>query len=131
MPIRTNPQTRESRLFKGINGYIKRSLPVIIRSFLTYKPLRFFVTIGVILLVIGLIPGIRFLIFYFSGNGEGHIQSLLLATISILAGFQTITLGLLADIIAANRKLIEDIQYRVRKIECSQLPDQQHEKINL
>jgi len=131
VPIRTNPQTRESRLFKGINGYIKRSLPVIIRSFVTYKPLRFFVIIGVILLVIGIIPGIRFLIFYFSGKGEGHVQSLLLATISILAGFQTITLGLLADIIAANRKLIEDIQYRVRKIECSQLPDQQQEKINL
>jgi len=82
-------------------------------------------------LIIGLIPGIRFLVFYFSGKGEGHVQSLLLATISILAGFQTITLGLLADIIAANRKLIEDIQYRVRKIECSGLPDQQQKKINL
>ena len=119
VPIRTNPQTRESRLFKGINGYIKRSLPVIIRSFVTYKPLRFFVSLGAFLFLIGLFTGIRFLVFYFSGNGEGHVQSLLLATISILAGFQTITLGLLADIIAANRKLIEDVQYRVRKIECN------------
>ncbi len=116
VPIRTNPKTRESRLFKGIGNYLQRSFPVIVRSFMFYQPLKFFSIIGTIFLLAGIILGIRFLFYYISGTGSGHIQSLILTTILTLIGIQTISLGLIADIIATNRKLIEDIQYRIRKI---------------
>lgn len=117
VPIRTNPKTRESRLFKGIGNYLKRSLPVIFRSFMMYRPLKFFLTLGTVFLIPSIIIGIRYLVYYLQGQGSGHIQSLILASILSFAGFQTIILGLISDIIAANRKLIEDIQYRIRFLE--------------
>ena len=117
VPIRTNRDTRESRLFGTMWGYIKRSAATIIRSFLMYKPLKFFGTIGIIIFTLGFVLGLRFLIYYINGTGTGHIQSLILASILILMGVQTFIVGLQADIIAANRKLLEDIQYRVRKID--------------
>ena len=83
-----------------------------------YKPLKFFMTIGFVLLLIGAILGIRFLILMAMGEGDGHVQSLILTAIMVMMGFQTITIGLLGDTISANRKLIEDVQYRVRKMEC-------------
>jgi Glycosyltransferases involved in cell wall biogenesis len=116
--IRTNPELRESRLFNSMLSYVKKSMLTIIRAFLMYKPLKFFVTIASILLVIGIGIGIRFLVFYFQGLGDGHIQSLILASMMIIIGVMTGIVGLQADIIAANRKLLEDIQYRVKKIEC-------------
>ncbi|KUG03008.1 glycosyltransferase [hydrocarbon metagenome] len=115
VPIRTNPEMRKSRLFSSMWAYIKKSSLVIIRSFMMYKPLRFFGTLGIISIGIGLILGIRFLVYYFNGAGEGHIQSLILTAILVLLGVQSIIAGLQADIIAANRKILEDIQYRVRK----------------
>ncbi len=118
VPIRTNPETRPSRLFSSMWRYMKRSATVITRSFVMYKPLAFFMTIGCILMLFGAILGIRFLIYMGMGDGSGHIQSLILTAILIMMGFQTITIGLLGDTIAANRKLLEDVQYRVRKIEC-------------
>ncbi|WP_303836308.1 glycosyltransferase family 2 protein [Ruminococcus flavefaciens] len=118
VPIRTNPETRPSRLFSSMWRYMKRSSTVITRSFVMYKPLKFFMTIGFILLLIGSVLGIRFLILMAMGDGSGHIQSLILTAILIMMGFQTITIGLLGDTISANRKLLEDVQYRVRKMEC-------------
>jgi len=118
VPIRTNPETRKSRLFKSMWAYIKRSASVIIRSFMMYKPLKFFGTLGLIIFSIGTALGVRFLFYYLGGNGSGHIQSLILSAILILLGAQTIIVGLQADIIAANRKILEDIQYRVRKADC-------------
>lgn len=115
VPIRTNKDTRESRLFGSMWGYIKRSAATIIRSFLMYKPLKFFGTIGIIIFTLGFVLGLRFLYYYIIGTGTGHIQSLILASILILMGVQTFIVGLQADIIAANRKILEDIQYRVRK----------------
>lgn len=115
VPIRTNPEMRESRLFYSMWTYIKKSALVIIRSFMMYKPLRFFGSLGLISIALGLILGIRFLIYYFTGAGEGHVQSLILVAILTLLGVQLIVAGLQADIIAANRKILEDIQYRVRK----------------
>lgn len=85
-----------------------------------YKPLKFFMTLGIIFLLIGAALGIRFLILLGMGEGDGHIQSLILTAIMLMTGFQTITLGLLGDTIAANRKLLEDIQYRVRKADCEE-----------
>src|SRR5680860_226262 len=120
VPIRTNPDTRESRLFKNMWAYMKRSASVIIRSFMMYKPLKFFGAIGSIVFGLGLISGIRFLVYFIIGDGSGHIQSLILVAVLMMLGGQIIIVGLQADIIAANRKMLEDIQYRVRKIECAQ-----------
>ena len=118
VPIRTNAETRPSRLFSSMWRYMKRSASVITRSTIMYSPLRFFGIVGVVLFVLGLILGIRFLVFFLSGDGDGHIQSLILTAILMMLGFQTVITGLLADTIAANRKIMEDIQYRVRKMEC-------------
>jgi len=116
-PIRTNNETRKSRLFKSMHGYIKRSAVTIIRAYMMYSPLRFFSMIGSSIFAVGLIIAIRFLILFSQGNGRGHIQSLILSTVLLLLGFQTIIMGLQADLIASNRKLLEDIQYRVRKFD--------------
>ncbi|MCR5790243.1 MAG: glycosyltransferase family 2 protein, partial [Lachnospiraceae bacterium] len=117
VPVRTNPETRKSRLFHSMFGYIKRSGVTIIRAFMMYKPLKFFGIIGVILLLMGLGLGVRFLIYLFLDEGTGHVQSLILAAILMIMGFQSVLIGLQADIIAANRKLLEDIQYHVRKLD--------------
>ncbi len=117
VPIRTNPELRESRLFSSMFGYVKKSMLTILRAFMMYKPLRFFTLIGGVIFFFGAILGIRFLIFYFQGLGNGHIQSLILANTLLLIGFQTFIIGLLADLISANRKIMEDIQYRVRKMD--------------
>lgn len=120
VPIRTNSETRKSRLFKSMWTYIRKSAIVIIRTFMMYKPLKFFGTLGAISILIGFAIGIRFLIYYFYGSGEGHVQSLILVAILILFGVQSLIAGLQADIIAANRKILEDIQYRLRKDDCGQ-----------
>lgn len=118
VPIHTNGETRPSRLFSSIWRYMKRSASVIIRSFMMYKPLRFFATCGGILSMLGVFTGIRYLWYFFHGAGDGHIQSLIFTAILILMGVQIIVIGLLADVVAANRKILEDVQYRVRKIDC-------------
>lgn len=117
VPIRTNRELRESRLFKSMWGYIKRSVFTILRIFMMYKPLKFFTLMGSLIFLAGLLLSGRFLYFFFSGNGGGHIQSLIFASILLMLGFQTIVIGLQADIISANRKLLEDIQYRIRRID--------------
>lgn len=128
VPIRTNAETRPSRLFSSMWKYMKRSSTVITRSFVMYKPLKFFSTIGAVLLLLGAILGVRYLVFMFMGDGGGHIQSLILTAILIMMGFQTITIGLLGDTIAANRKILEDIQYRVRKQDCAGESDDKIDK---
>lgn len=117
VPIRTNGELRPSRLFNSMMGYVKKSMLTIIRAFLMYKPLMFFTTIGSILSLCGVGIGIRFLFFYFGGTGAGHIQSLILASMMVILGVMTIIVGLQGDIIAANRKLLEDIQYHVRRLD--------------
>lgn len=117
VPIRTNPELRKSRLFSSMLGYVKRSMVTIVRSFMMYKPLRFFTLIGSLFLVVGVALGIRFLVYFCLGAGAGHIQSLILASTLSMMGFMTVIIGLQADIIAANRKLLEDIQFHVRKLD--------------
>lgn len=117
VPIRTNGELRPSRLFNSMFGYVKKSMLTIVRAFLMYRPLMFFSTIGSILSLIGVVIGVRFLVFYFGGTGAGHIQSLILASMMIILGVMTIIVGLQGDIIAANRKLLEDIQYHVRRLD--------------
>lgn len=128
VPIKTNPEMRESRLFKSMWGYMKRSASVIIRSFMMYKPLKFFSVIGGILFFVGMAVGIRFLYYLFIGLGDGHIQSLILASTLIIMGVQTVIVGLQADTIAANRKILEDIQYRVRKMDYESEQNKNKEK---
>lgn len=116
VPIRTNEELRPSRLFNSMFGYVKKSVVTILRAFMMYKPLMFFSILAAIPFGIGLIIGIRFLVFYFMGTGAGHIQSLILASTLLLLGFTTFVIGLQADIISANRKLLEDIRYKVSKM---------------
>ncbi len=124
VPIRTNPELRKSRLFSSMFGYVKRSTITIMRSFMMYRPMSFFLTIGGVIFLLGLILGIRFLVFFLTGSGTGHIQSLILASVLLMIGFQTAIIGLQADLIAANRKLLEDIQYHVRKLDYDHADEQ-------
>ena len=119
VPIRTNPELRKSRLFSSMFGYIKKSMLTIIRAFMMYRPMKFFMSIGVVFMLAGTVIGARFLYFYLMGTGAGHIQSLILASMLIMIGVQTGVMGLQGDIIAANRKLLEDIQFRTKNIENS------------
>lgn len=119
VPISTNPELRKSRLFKSMGAYIKRSILVIIRSSMMYKPMKFFFILGGIITLVGLLFIIRWLIISSLGTGSGNIQSLVLAAMLIMIGVQFIVAGLQADIIAANRKILEDVQFRVRKMECN------------
>ena len=116
VPINTNAELRPSRLFNSMFGYVKKSIPTILRAFLMYKPLKFFCTIGMMSIFIGILIGLRFIVFYLKGHGDGNIQSLILSSMLIGVGVQSFIIGLQADIIAANRKILEDIQYKVRKI---------------
>ena len=117
VPIRTNGELRPSRLFNSMMGYVKKSMLTIIRAFMMYKPLQFFVTLGFVIALIGVLIGVRFLYFFANGTGDGHIQSLILASMMIIIGVLCQIVGLQADIIAANRKILEDIQYHVRKLD--------------
>jgi glycosyltransferase involved in cell wall biosynthesis len=117
VPISTNPQTRKSRLFKSMYSYMSRSSITILRSYMMYSPLRFFSILGTIIFIIGFLLGVRFLYLFSQHSGKGHIQSLILSAVLILLGCQTIFMGLQGDLIASNRKILEDIQYRVRKFD--------------
>lgn len=117
VPIRTNGELRPSRLFNSIMGYVKKSMLTIIRAYMMYKPLRCFTFVATVPTLIGLLIGFRYLYFVAMGTSGGHVQSLLLACTLIILGFVTLVVGLLADVLAANRKLIEDAQYHVRRAE--------------
>jgi hypothetical protein len=116
VPVKTNPATRKSRLFGSMWQYIKRSVFTILRIFILYNPLTFFMTLGLLFFGGGFLIGLRFLVLMLYGDSAGHVQSLLLAVALILIGSQTMILGLQADLIAANRKILEDVQYRVRRL---------------
>lgn len=115
VPIRVNSDLRPSRLVKNIPSYIKRSIVTIIRIFVIYRPFRFFGSISAVLLGVGFLIGFRFLLKYFDGEGAGHVQSLILASIFLLSGFQTLLVAFLADLLAANRKLLEDIRFKTQQ----------------
>ena len=117
VPVRTNPELRESRLFHSIWGYVKKSVLTIFRALMMYKPLYCFSIVAVVPSLIGLLIGIRFMVFYFMGRGAGHTQSLMLACTLLIIGFITFVIGMLADVISANRKILEDVQYQVKKME--------------
>jgi glycosyltransferase involved in cell wall biosynthesis len=116
VPVQVNKDMRPSRLLKSIPAYIQKSVSTIVRIFAVYRPFRFFMSLGILLFSIGLLIGFRFLILFFKDQStQGHIQSLILASIFIGMGFQTIIIAFIADLIGVNRSLLEDIQYRLRK----------------
>lgn len=112
VPISTNSDLRPSRLVRSLPSYIAQSFMTIIRIFVVYRPFRFFMTVGLIIFLIGMLIGIRFLWFYFANQGVGHIQSLILAAVLLGMGFQTILIAFIADLLAVNRKLLEEQRER-------------------
>jgi glycosyltransferase involved in cell wall biosynthesis len=115
VPIGVNADLRPSRLVKSIPSYIKKSVLTMVRIFAVYKPFRFFMGIGAAVFGLGFLVGIRFLVCYFGGDGQGHVQSLILASILLGIGFQTMLTAFVADLLGVNRTILEDIEYRTWK----------------
>jgi glycosyltransferase involved in cell wall biosynthesis len=114
VPVRVNPEQRPSRLVKSIASYVQRSVFTIVRIFAIYRPFRFFATIGAALFAAGFLIGVRFLVKYLGGEGTGNVQSLILAGALLVMGFQTILVAFLADLLAANRKLMEEVRFLLK-----------------
>jgi glycosyltransferase involved in cell wall biosynthesis len=119
VPVGTNSKLRESRLFSNTINYMKRSVATIIRIYTMYEPIKTFFLIGGLIFSGGVILSLRYLYFYLFTpyGGKGHIQSVILAAVLFIVGFQVMVIGLLSDVIAANRRLLEDTLYRVKKLE--------------
>jgi glycosyltransferase involved in cell wall biosynthesis len=117
--VATNAERRPSRLFSHTGVYVRRSIAAMVRIYALYEPLRVFWRIGGILLIAGVILSLRFFVNFFAGGGAGHVQSLILAAVLVIIGFQTMSIGLVADLIGSSRALIEDTLVRVRVIELS------------
>lgn len=117
VPIKTNEQTRKSRLFKNMFTFLKQSGSTIFRTYAMHEPLKIFLTLAALFFIAGLIPGIRFLIFSFSGRPGGHIQSLILSAILLIVSFLLVVIAILSDLISSNRKLIEETLWRIRRME--------------
>lgn len=117
VPVATNPRTRESRLFDSVFSYVRESAETIVRIYTMYEPLKVFTLIGLVTFGAGFLISARFLYYYWQGTGQGHIQSLILSAVLMIVGFQVLLIGLVADVISNNRKLLEDVLYRVRVLE--------------
>lgn len=122
VPVGVNAPIRPSRLMRNLFHYLGYSTATIIRAYTTYRPLRVFTMGSLLLLLGGLVFGFRYLYFYLNGQGGGHIQSVILAAILLIVGFQVLLIGLLADLIGSNRKILEEIIFRLRRIEIKKDP---------
>jgi len=131
VPVATNPRTRESRLFDSIFSYVKRSGATIVRIYTMYEPLKVFTYIAVVMFAAGLAITLRFVYHYFTSftGGGRYLQSLVYAAVLLIVGFQVLLIGLLADVISANRKLLEDLLYRVRRMELPQTEETRTEVV--
>jgi len=116
VPVRTNAPTRPSRLYRGLLTYLRKSVATIFRIYTLYSPLKTFFAIGSVLMFLGVALGGRFLWYFFNGS-RGHVQSLILAAVFLITGFNTWLIALLADLIAVNRRLSEDVLVRVKRLE--------------
>jgi glycosyltransferase involved in cell wall biosynthesis len=119
VPIRTNPQMRESRLMRNIPHFLTISAITILRFYAMYRPLRLFLSLGGGMIAGGVLIGIRFLYYFATGPGTGKVQSLILAAILIIVGFQVCLIGLMADLVRLNRKMLEEALYRTRRVELN------------
>jgi glycosyltransferase involved in cell wall biosynthesis len=119
--VGTNPRTRPSRLFGNVFSYVKQSAATIVRIYAMYEPLKVFTYIGTFVFLVGFAIALRFLYYYvFTPDGRGMIQSLILSAVLMIVGFQVVLIGLLADVISGTRKLLEDLLYRVRRMELGE-----------
>ncbi|MCG8456749.1 MAG: hypothetical protein MI919_10755, partial [Holophagales bacterium] len=116
VPVPVNPPTRESRLIRSIPSYLMRSADTIVRIFMTYRPFHFFAWPGAAVFLLGLLLGGRFLYFFVLGEGDGHVQSVVLAALLLGTGFFLVVIGLLADLVAVNRKLLEHLKMEVFRL---------------
>ncbi len=112
VPIRTNEDLRPSRLVSSIPDYVKRSIFTIVRVFVVYQPFKFFISIAILLTLLGMLLGGRFLYFYAIGDGDGHVQSVVLAGAFLAMGFQAGLIAFIADLLAVNRTLLEELRSR-------------------
>ncbi len=117
VPVHSRPETRASRLMRSVPEYLAHQIVTIIRAYGMYQPMRVFMTIGGLMILAGLVPGLRFLYYYIFERSAGHIQSLILSAILIIVGFQVCLIGLLADLVGFNRKILEEVLYRLRQLE--------------
>ena len=115
VPVRINADLRPSKLVKSIPSYIIHSIVTIVRIFIVYRPFRFFCAIGVVLFGAGILIGMRFMWFYLNGQGGGHVQSLILSSVLVGMGFQTLLIAVISDLLSVNRKLLEDIRYNIKR----------------
>jgi hypothetical protein len=122
VPVRVNEDLRPSRLVKSIPSYIRRSLVTMVRILIVYRPFRFFAVIGTALFACGFVLGLRYVFYVLIGQSGGKVQSLILAAVLLGMGFQTILTAFLADLLAANRKLIESVRAEVLRL-ADRLPD--------
>lgn len=123
VPVATNAKTRESRLFTSIPAFIERQVTTIVRMYAMYQPLKVFFYIGTFLMLFGLVPIVRFLYFYFTSGGSGHVQSLMLGGVLLMMGFIAYLAGLVADLISFNRQLLEMTLEKVRRAELDRLQE--------
>jgi glycosyltransferase involved in cell wall biosynthesis len=121
VPVRTNPQTRPSRLMTSLNHFLTNQTATILRAYTMYRPLRVFTALSVLMVLGGLALGIRYLYFVLNGQGSGHVQSVILAAVLWIVGFQVFLIGLLADLIGFNRRILEEVLYRIRKAEVNEV----------
>ncbi len=117
VPVTTNARTRESRLFDSLFSYVKRSTATIVRIYAMYEPLKVFTYIGLTVFGAGFLLGLRLVYYYTQGEAYGHVTSAIAAAVLMIVGFQVVVIGLLADVISGNRKLLEDLLYRIRTLE--------------
>ena len=117
VPIRVNGETRPSRLVKSVPSYVKRSVVTMLRVFVVYRPMRFFGYLATLAFVPGFVLGLRFLYYYWNGNGDGHVQSLILAALLMGSGLLLSIVAVMTDLISVNRRLLQKMQWQVRKLE--------------
>ena len=114
VPVNVNPELRKSKLVRNMFDYVRRSIFTMLRMFIIYRPFRFFIIFSILFLLSGLLLGGRFVCYYLAGDGSGHVQSLILAAVLLIVGFQIAIIAVLADLLSINRKLLEDIQQRLK-----------------
>jgi len=117
VPIRVNPKLRESRLIRNTPSFITRQSTTLFRMYAVYKAYKLFIILGIIVALPGLFGFLRFLYFYLRGDGAGHIQSLIFSAVFVICGFFIAMFGVIAELISSNRKMIEMIIYKIRKLE--------------
>lgn len=122
VPVAVNPQTRESRLFRSVPRFLLQSLATMVRTYTMYKPLRVFAALGLSLVLLGSLPVVRFLFYYFQGQGSGKVQSLVLGGVLLIFGFISLLVGVIAELISVNRRLLEILLQKVRRLDPPDAP---------